>query len=123
MAEQGAPQDPRIAVAQMNMQVKQMDIEARKEAMQLEAQLTQMDLESKQQNTAYQIERERAESEQAMIGRQFDREIALAKMEADGQLSREELARRERLELLKLDNARQLFNAEAAIKARQGSGI
>ena len=123
MAEQGAPQDPRIAVAQMNMQAKQMDIEARREAMQLETQLTQMDMENKQQNTAYQIERERAESEQAMIGRQFDREIALAKMEANGQLSREELARRERLELLKLDNARQLFNAEAAIKVRQGSGI
>jgi hypothetical protein len=122
-AEQGAPQDPRIAVAQMNMQAKQMDIEARKEAMQLEAQLTQMDMESKQQNTAYQIERERAESEQTMIGRQFDREIALAKMEQDGQMTREELERRERLELLKLDSARQLFNAEAAIKARQGSGI
>jgi hypothetical protein len=123
MAEQGAPQDPRIAVAQMNMQAKQLDIEARREAMQLEAQLTQMDMESKQQNTAYQIERERAESEQTMIGRQFEREIALAKMEQDGIMTREELARRERLELLKLDNARQLFNAEAAIKARQGSGI
>jgi len=122
-AEQGAPQDPRIAVAQMNLQAKQMDIEARREALQLEAQLTQMDMESKQANTAYQIERERAESEQAMIDRQFEREIAIAKMEADGQLTREELARKERLELLKLDNERQLFNAEAAIKARQGSGI
>lgn len=122
-AEQGAPQDPRIAVAEMNLQAKQMDIEARREALQLEAQLTQMDMQSKQANTAYQIERERAESEQAMIDRQFEREITIAKMEADGQLTREELARRERLELLKLDNQRQLFNAEAAIKARQGSGI
>ena len=122
-AQQGAPQDPRIAVAQMNLQAKQMDLEARKEAMQLEAQLTQMDMQTKQQNTAYQVERERAESEQAMIDRQFEREIAIAKMEADGQLTREELARKERLELLKLDNERQLFNAEAAIKARQGSGI
>ena len=122
-AEQGAPQDPRIAVAEMNMQVKQMDIEARREAMQLETQLAQADMQSKQQNTAYQIERERSESEQAMVGRQFDREIALAKMEQDGQMTREELVRRERLELIKLDNARQLFNAEAAIKARQGSGI
>ena len=122
-AEQGAPQDPRIAVAEMNMQVKQMDIEARREAMQLETQLAQADMQSKQQNTAYQIERERSESEQAMVGRQFEREIALAKMEQDGQMTREELVRRERLELIKLDNARQLFNAEAAIKARQGSGI
>ena len=82
-----------------------------------------MDMQTKQGNTAYQIERERSESEQAMLDRQFEREITIAKMEQDGQMTREELARKERLELLKLDNARQLFNAEAAIKARQGSGI
>jgi hypothetical protein len=122
-AEQGQPEDPRIAVAQMNLQGKQMDIEARREQLQLEVQLQQADMQTKQQNTAYQIERERAESEQAMIDRQFEREIALAKMEQDGVMTREELARRERLELLKLENERQLFNAEAAIKVRQGSGI
>jgi hypothetical protein len=122
-AEQGGPQDPRIAVAQMNMQAKQMDIEARREALAVEAQLAQEDVQIKRENLAYQTERERSESEQDMITRQFDREIALAKMEQDGQMTREELVRRERLELLKLDNARQLFNAEAAIKARQGSGI
>lgn len=122
-AQQGAPADPRIAVAEMNLQAKQMEIEARREALQLETQLAEADMATKQQNTAYQIERERAESEQAMIDRQFEREITLAKMEQDGVLTREELARRERLELLKLDNARQLFNAEAAIKVRQGSGI
>lgn len=122
-AEQGQPEDPRIAVAQMNLQAKQMDIDARREQLQLEGQLKQMDMESKQANTAYQIERERAESEQAMLDRQFDRELALAKMEQDGVMTREELARKERLELLKLENDRQLFNAEAALKVRQGSGI
>jgi len=122
-AQQGAPADPRIAVAEMNLKAKEMDINARREALQLETQLAQMDMQTKQQNTAYQIERERAESEQAMIDRQFEREIQIAKMEQDGVLTREELARKERLEMLKIDNDRQLFNAEAAIKARQGSGI
>lgn len=122
-AEQGAPQDPRIAVAQMNLQAKQMELTDRQEQRAVDAQLAQADMQVKRENTAYQIERERSESEQAMVDRQFDREITLAKMEQDGVLTREELARRERLELLKLDNERQLFNAEAAIKARQGSGI
>jgi hypothetical protein len=122
-AQQGAPQDPRIAVAEMNLQGKQMDIEDRKEQRALDAQLTQIDMQTRQSNTAYQVERERAESEQAMLDRQFEREITIAKMEQNGQMTREELARRERLELLKLDSERQLFNAEAAIKARQGSGI
>lgn len=122
-AQQGSQQDPRIAVAEMNLQARQMDIDARREQMQLEAQLTQMDMQSKQQNTAYQIERERAESEQAMVDRQFERELALAKMESDGQMTREELERKERLELIKLDDSRQKFSAEMAIKTRMGSGI
>jgi hypothetical protein len=122
-AEQGAPQDPRIAVAEMNLQGKQMDIEDRKEQRAVDTQLAQVDMQTKQQNTAYQIERERAESEQAMIERQYDREVQLAKMEQDGVMTREELDRKERMELLKIDNERQLFSAEAAIKARQGSGI
>lgn len=123
MAEQGAPQDPRIAVAEMNLQAKQMDIEARREALQLESQMAQADMQTKQQNTAYQIERERAESEQTMIERQFERELALAKMEQDGVMTREELARKERLELLKLENERQIFNAEAALRVNTGAGI
>ena len=122
-AEQGAPQDPRIAAAQLQLQGKQMEIEDRKEQRALDAQLTQMDSQTRNQNTAYQIERERAESEQQMLDRQLDREMAIAKMEQDGQMTREELARKERLELIKIDNERQLFSAEAAIKARQGSGI
>lgn len=123
MAEQGAPQDPKIAVAEMALQGKQMDIEARREAMQLQAQLAQAEMQTKQQNTAYQIERERAESEQSMLDRQFERELALAKMEQDGVMTREELARKERLELLKLENERQLFNAEAALRVNTGAGI
>jgi len=123
MAEQGAPQDPRLAVAEMNMQTKQMDIEARKEALQIQAQIAAQDSQVKQGNTAYQIERERSESEQMMVDRQFDREITIAKMEQDGQMTREEMQRRERLKLIELDSKRQLFNAEAALRINTGAGI
>lgn len=122
-AQQGAPQDPRLAAAQIKAEVDMAKIEDGKEQRAIESQLAQEGVQIKRENLAYQTERERSESEQDMITRQFDREIALAKMEQDGQMTREELARKERLELLKLDNERQLFNAEAAIKARQGSGI
>jgi hypothetical protein len=122
-AQQGGPQDPRLAAAQIKAEVDMAKIEDGREQRAVEAQLAQEDVQIKRENLAYQTERERSESEQDMITRQFDREIALAKMEQDGQITREELVRRERLELLKLDSERQLFNAEAAIKARQGSGI
>ena len=122
-AEQGGAQDPRIAVAEMNMQAKQMDIEARREALQMEMQLSKSDMETKQQNTAYQIERERAESEQMIIQRQLEREMAISKMEQDGQMTREEMSRKERLELIKLNDGRERFNAEAALRVRTGQGI
>ena len=122
-AEQGAPQDPRIAVAEMNMQAKQMDLADRKEQRAVESQLATQDLEVKRQNLAYQSERERSESVQNMQDKQIARELAFAKMEQDGLLTKEEIASRERMKMIDIDNDRQLFNAEAAIKVRQGSGI
>lgn len=122
-AQQGVPEDPRIAVAQMALQGKQMDIEDRKEQRAVDSQLAQAEMATKQQNTMYQIERERSEAEQSMIERQFERELAISKMEQDGVMTREEMTRKERLEMLKLDQKNQLFNAEAALRVRTGAGI
>ena len=122
-AEQGAPQDPRIAVAEMNMQAKQMDLADRKEQRAVESQLATQDLEVKRENLAYQSERERSESVQNMQDKQIQRELAFAKMEQDGLLTKQEIASRERMKMIDIDSERQLFNAEAAIKVRQGSGI
>ena len=58
-----------------------------------------------------------------MVENQLEREMALAKMEQDGVMTREELERKERLELLKLDQKNQLFNAEAALRVNTGAGI
>lgn len=122
-AAQNPPQDPRIATAQMNLQGKQMDIADREKQRQADMQLAQMDLQTKQQNTAYQIERERSEAIQAQTDRQFDREIAIAKMQQDGQLTAQELASKEKLEMLNLANERELFSAEAALRVNTGAGI
>lgn len=122
-AAQNPPQDPRIAVAQMTMQAKQMDIADRKEQRQVDVQLAQMDMQTKAQNTAYQIERERSESAQAQVDQQMNRELAIAKMEQDGVMTREELDRKERLEMIKLNDQRERFNAEAALRVRTGAGI
>lgn len=123
MAEQGAPQDPRVQAAQIQAQTKQMELESRNQMAQSELQVRQLEVQAKRENTAYQVERERAESEQLMVERQMERDLTIAKMEQDGQMTREELARKERLELIKLDSDRQVFNAEMAMKARTGSGI
>ncbi len=122
-AQNPQPQDPRIAVAQMNMQVKQADIADRKEQRQVDLAIAQMDAQGKQQNTAYQIERERAEAEQGQVDLQMQRELAIMKMQQDGSLSADERASKERLEMLKLEQKAQLFNAEAALRVNTGAGI
>lgn len=104
-AEQGAPADPRIEAAQIQAASKAEELQVKRETL------------------AYNIERERAEGEQAMLEKQLERDMTIAKLQQDGVLSREELAAKERLELIKIDSDRQLFNAEAALKVRQGSGI
>ena len=104
-AQQGAPADPRIEAAKITADAKKEEVAVKRETL------------------AYNAERERAEAEQKMVDNQLKRELALAAMESDGQLSREEMSRREQLELLKIDDERQRFNAEVALKMRQGSGI
>lgn len=122
-AQQGAPQDPRLAAAQMNMQAKQMDMEDREKQRQFEAGRNQADMALKQQQLEYNAQREQAEYEIAQTDSAINRDLGIAKMHQAAQLNRESLSAKERLETLKIDNQRQIFNAEAAIKVRQGSGI
>jgi hypothetical protein len=123
MAEQGPPPDPRIVSAQMQMEAKKMDIQDRQEQRQFEMERNRQELEFRHQNLAYNIERERAESAEAHMDAAQQREIMIAKMQADGQLTREEMERKERLELIKLNSAREMFNAEAALRVNTGAGI
>ena len=123
MAEQGAPQDPREIAAQTQLQIKQMDIQDKQAQREFEAQRNAQEFQFRQQNLQYNAMREQSEAEQAAVESQLQRELAIAKMEQDGVMSREELARKERLELIKIQDGRERFNAEAALRVRTGSGI
>lgn len=122
-AEQGAPQDPRIMSAQMQLQAKQLEMQDRQAQREFEGQRNMADLQIKRDQLMYNSQREQAEYEIAQTDSAIKRDIAVAKMGQDAQLTREEMAAKERLELLNIDTKRQLFNAEAALKMRQGSGI
>jgi len=104
-AQQGAPQDPKVQAAQIIAQAKADELAVKRETL------------------SYNVERERAESEQAMMEAQLERDITIAKLEQDGIRSRDEMVAKERLELIKINDERQRFNAEMAVKVRQGSGI
>lgn len=111
-AQQGMPEDPRIAAAQIKAEVDMARLADTKEARGLQA-----------QQVEYNRQREQAEYEIAMTEASLNRDMTLVKLDQDAQLTREEINARERLEALKIDNERQIFNAEAALKVRQGSGI
>ena len=122
-AESPPPADPRIESAKMALEGKKMDIEARREKMAVDAQMQQAELEVKRESIVYNTERERAEAEQGRIDAQLEREVVIAKMNQDGVLTQEEIASKERLQTIKISNDNALFNAEAALKVNQGSGI
>jgi hypothetical protein len=122
-AAQNPPQDPKVLSAQMDMQMKQMDLEDKERQRQFESQRNEKELAFRHQNLVYNAMREQSEAEQASVDAQLQREIAIAKMQQDGQMSREEMERKERLELIKITDGRERFNAEAALRIRTGQGI
>jgi hypothetical protein len=111
-AQQGAPADPRIEAANIKAQVDMAKIEDNKEARALQA-----------QQIEYNKQREQGEYEIAMTEASINRDTTLLKMDQTERLAAATIESKERLETLKIDNERQIFNAEAALKVRQGSGI
>jgi hypothetical protein len=117
------PPDPRVITAQMAAQSKQLELADRKEQRQADLQLAQGDQQIKREGIAYTSERERSDAEQGMIKMQMDRELAIAKMDSDGILTREEIASKARMQAIDLSNKNSLFNAEASLRVNTGAGI
>jgi hypothetical protein len=111
-AQQGAPQDPRIAAAQIKAEVDMAKLADNKEVRAQQG-----------QQIEYNRQREQAEYEIAMTEAGIERDLSLTKLGQDAQLTREQIAAKERLEALKIDNQRQIFNAEAALRVNTGAGI
>jgi hypothetical protein len=123
LAEQPPPPDPKLLSAEMDMQMKQMDLEDRERQRQFEMERNLRELDFRNQNLSYNVERERAKSAQKQLSDELSREITIAKMAQDGEMTREELERKERLEMIKIQDQRERFNAEAALRVKTGAGI
>lgn len=124
--QQNAPQqpaDPRIEAAKMNLQARQEDIADRKEQRQFDAQAHADEAGLKREELNVLRQREQGEYEVAMTAAEIDRDVALTKLGSEQQLTREEIAAKERMNLLKIDTERQLFVGEARLKTALGSGI
>lgn len=122
-AEQGAPQDPRIVSAQMQFEAKKLELQDREQQRAFEQSRNEADLMLKREQLVYNSQREQAEFEIAQTDSAIQRDMTIAKLGQDAQLTREQIAAKERLEALKIDNERQIFNAEAALRVRTGAGI
>lgn len=122
-AAKNGVQDPRIASAQLNFQAKQLDMQDRQQQREFESQRNDNEMQFKQDQLAYNSSREQAEYELAQTESAINRDSTLLKLQQDASLTREATAARERLETLKIENQRQIFNAEADMKMRTGQGI
>lgn len=116
-AKQSQPQpppqpSPDQIKAETQMKIKEMDLQDRQADRDFQLQKSSAELEHKQNALAYNAQREQSEYTIATTEAALSRDLALAKMASDENKTAAELAAKERLEMLKIDNQRQIFNAE-----------
>lgn len=117
------PQDPRLQAAQMAMQGKQLDIKDRQQQRQLDQQTSAADRQSREQERAYNMQREQGEYSIAMTHEQNLRDLQEQRMASTERITAAQLETETGIKHLEIDTKRQLFNAEVALKQRDGSGI
>lgn len=106
------PPSPEEIKAQTQIKLKEMEVQDAQADREFQMQKSSAELEHKQNALAYNAQREQSEYTIATTQSALQRDLALAKMASDENKTASELQAKERLELLKIDNQRQIFNAE-----------
>ena len=117
------PQDPRLQAAQMTLQAKQLDTQDRQQQRQAEQQTTATEREDRQAERQYNMQREQGEYQIAMTHEQNARDMQQEKIASTERITAAQLETNTGIKHLEIDTKRQLFNAEVAVKQRDGSGI
>lgn len=117
------PPDPRVVAAQTMLQAKQMEIADNQQARQLEQQQFSQDDDFRRQQLEYNSQREQAQFLLKNSANEIARDTAILRVNSQKDISQQSLAARERLDMLKMEDGRQRFNAETTLKVRMGSGI
>lgn len=107
-----APPSPEQIKAETQVKLKEMELQDNQADRDFQMQKSSAELEHKQNALAYNAQREQSEYTIATTEAALQRDLALAKMASDENKTAAELAAKERLEVLKIDNQRQIFNAE-----------
>lgn len=123
MAATPAQQDPRIVSAQMQAEVKMADIADRKEERQADMQRSAADNEFRNRQLEYNRAREQAEFTIAQTDSEINRSGIILREQNKAQLTREQLAAKDRLNAMQIESKHQIFNAEASLRMRTGEGI
>lgn len=117
-AKQGAGQqvDPKVAIKQAELQDKQAERE-------FKAGEAEKERAHQVENREYNQQREQGEYVIAMTKEQNSRDLQLLKMAQDAETTAQAIQAQRGIKELEIDSKHQLFNAEVAVKAAQGSGI
>jgi hypothetical protein len=117
------PADPRIESAKMALEGKQLDIQDRQQQRQVDQQEHAADRADRAADRNYNMQREQGEYAIAMTGEQNDRDLQFAKLASNERTTAAQLEANLGIKHLEIDNDRQLFNAEAALRVQTGAGI
>jgi hypothetical protein len=121
--QQAPPPDPRIEAANITLTGKREELADRKEERQLRAAIEKQNAGERAADRAYNTQREQSEYVIAMTEQQNERDQFFAKLAHERNMSVDELMANWNIKRLDIDNERQMFNAEMAVKTSMGSGI
>jgi len=117
------PQDPRLAAAEMAMQAKQLDIKDRAEQRRVDVAQDAAMRQEKAADRDYNQRREQGEFVIAQTHEQNLRDMKMLSISSDERKTAAQIEADAGIAHLEIDNKRELFNAEAALRVNTGQGI
>ncbi len=118
-----APPDPQAVRAEAQIKIKEMDVQDKAADREFAAQKLGVESELKRQSLEYNAQREQSEYTIATTEAALQRDLALAKMASDEGKTAATLQAKTNLEKLKIDNQRQIFNAELTSKTNIAGNV
>lgn len=118
-----APPDPQVVRAETQLQVKTLELQDRAEDRAAAERKQDKELGYKRESLQYNAQREQSEYTIAMTEADLSRMLALLELQKDADNATADRALKERLEMLRIDNQRQIFNAESVQQTNIAGGV
>jgi hypothetical protein len=117
------PPDPQVVRAETQKEIAEMTLQDKQADREFQERKQDKELAHKGKALAYNAQREQSEYTIAMTNAEITRVLGMLELQTDSQNSEADRALKERLEMIKIDNQRQIFTAEQMRGTNVAAGV